>query len=101
VGLDPEGRIAFRVADAAHLPYQDESFDLVAHLNMPPFIAEVARILRPRGFVIVASSWGDATPFYTPNATLDWGFAKRGIERAGTGEAGDGTFWVGRRPPAE
>jgi ubiquinone/menaquinone biosynthesis C-methylase UbiE len=100
VGLDPEGRIAFRVADAADLPYENESFDLVAHLNMPPFVAEVARILRPGGFVIVASSWGDATPFYTPNATLDWGFAKRGIERAGTGKAGDGTFWVGRRPPA-
>src|ERR1700752_4835382 len=34
VGLDPEGRIAFRVADAADLPYADEAFDLVAHLNM-------------------------------------------------------------------
>jgi ubiquinone/menaquinone biosynthesis C-methylase UbiE len=100
VGLDPEGRIAFRVADAADLPYEEESFDLVAHLNMPPFVAEVARILRPGGFVIVASSWGDATPFFTPNATLDWSFAKRGVERAGAGEAGDGTFWVGRRPPA-
>ena len=38
VGLDPEGRIAFRVADAARLPYEAESFDLVAHLNMPPFM---------------------------------------------------------------
>jgi ubiquinone/menaquinone biosynthesis C-methylase UbiE len=100
VGLDPEGRIAFRVVDAADLPYEDESFDLVTHLNMPPFVAEVARILRPGGFVIVASSWGSATPFYTPRATLDWGFAKRGIEPAGAGEAGDGTYWVGRRPPA-
>jgi SAM-dependent methyltransferase len=100
VGLDPEGRIAFRVADAADLPYQDESFDLVAHLNTPPFVAEVARILRPGGFVIVASSWGSATPFYTPDSTLDWGFAKRGIERAGMGEAADGTFWVGRKPRA-
>src|ERR671918_629753 len=49
VGLDPEGRIAFRVADAADLPYEDESFDLVAHLNMPPFAREVARVLRPGG----------------------------------------------------
>ena len=37
VGLDPEGRVAFRVGDAADLPYPDESFDLVAQLNMPPF----------------------------------------------------------------
>src|SRR5215211_4438973 len=38
VGLDPQGRVAFTVADAAELPYEDESLDLVAHLNMPPFI---------------------------------------------------------------
>jgi ubiquinone/menaquinone biosynthesis C-methylase UbiE len=98
VGLDPEGRIAFRVADAAGLPYEDESFDLVAHLNMPPFVAEVVRVLRPGGHVVVASSWGPATPFYTPNRVLDWAFAKDGIDPITAGEAGDGTFWVGRRP---
>jgi len=98
VGLDPEGRIAFRAADAADLPYEDESFDLVAHLNMPPFVAEVERVLRPGGQVVVASSWGSATPFYTPNAVLDWSFAKRGVEPEAAGEASDGTFWVGRKP---
>jgi ubiquinone/menaquinone biosynthesis C-methylase UbiE len=97
VGLDPEGRIAFRVADAARLPYEDESFDLIAHLNMPPFTGEIARVLRPGGQVIVASSWGSATPFYTPDSVLDWGFAKRGIEPVAAGEAGAGTFWVGRK----
>ena len=98
VRLDPEGRVAFRVADAADLPYDDESFDLVTHLNMPPFVAEVARVLRPGGHVVVASSWGPATPFYTPNATLDRGFAKWGIEPAATGEVASGTYWVGRKP---
>jgi ubiquinone/menaquinone biosynthesis C-methylase UbiE len=99
VGLDPEGRIAFRVADASDLPYQDESFDLVAHLNMPPFIRESVRVLRPGGHVIVASSWGEATPFYTPQSVLDWGFAKRGVEPIASGGAGAGTYWVGRRTP--
>ena len=66
VGLDPEGRIAFRVADAADLPYAEDSFDLVAQVNMPPFFAEMARVLRPGGHAIVAASWGEATPFYTP-----------------------------------
>ena len=98
VGLDPSGRVAFRVADASKLPYDDDSFDLVAHLNMPPFIAEVARVLRPGGHVVVASSWGEATPFYTPKAALDWGFAKRGIEPAAAGQAVSGTYWVGRKP---
>lgn len=97
VGLDPEGRIAFRVADAADLPYEAESFDLVALLNMPPFFDEIARVLRPDGSVIVASSWGPGTPFYTPNAVLERGFARRGIETVETGEVRYGTFYVGRR----
>jgi ubiquinone/menaquinone biosynthesis C-methylase UbiE len=97
VGLDPEGRIAFRVADASDLPYGEESFDLVAHLNMPPFMSETARVLRPGGQVIVASSWGPATPFYTPTPALDWGFAKHGIDPVASGEAAAGTYWVGRK----
>jgi ubiquinone/menaquinone biosynthesis C-methylase UbiE len=99
VGLDPEGRIAFRVADASKLPFAAGSFDLVAQLNMPPFFAETGRILRPGGFAIVASSHGSATPFYTPDSVLDRGFHHRGIERVAAGEAGAGTYWIGRRPP--
>lgn len=99
VGLDPEGRIAFRVADAADLPYGDESFDLVAHLNMPPFVGESTRILRAGGHVVVASSWGTATPFYTPGPALDWAYAKRGVEPVAAGEAAAGTYWVGRKTP--
>ncbi|MGH2926354.1 MAG: class I SAM-dependent methyltransferase [Solirubrobacterales bacterium] len=100
VGLDPEGRIAFRVADAARLPYDEESFDLVVHLNMPPFMSEIARVLRPGGQVVVASSWGSATPFYTPESVLEWGFAKRDIEPTAAGEAAAGTYWVGRKAAA-
>ncbi len=44
VGLDPEGRIAFRVGDAAALPWPDDFFDLVTMLNMPPFFSEIARV---------------------------------------------------------
>ncbi|MGH2950916.1 MAG: class I SAM-dependent methyltransferase [Solirubrobacterales bacterium] len=97
VGLDPEGRIAFRVADAARLPYGDESFDLVALVNMPPFFAEIARVLRPGGHVVVVASWGTATPFYTPDAVLERGFRRRAVTPAGAGEAGSGTWWLGRR----
>ena len=48
IGLDPDGRVAFKVADSSSLPYDDEHFDLVTLLNMPPFFAEIARVLRPR-----------------------------------------------------
>jgi len=99
VGLDPEGRIAFKVADAAELPWPDDSFDLVVWLNMPPFFAEVARVLRPRGFVVAAASWGEDTPFFTPRSVTARGFAKHGITEHVAGGAGSGTYWVGRRDP--
>jgi ubiquinone/menaquinone biosynthesis C-methylase UbiE len=96
VGLDPEGRIAFKVADASSIPWPDDSFDLVAQLNTPPFFGEIARVLRPGGHVIVADSLGDRTPFYTPHSVLKRGFQKQGLDIATTGRAGDGTYLVAR-----
>lgn len=98
IGLDPEGRVAFRVGDAAALPYAEGSFDLITLVNMPPFFAEIARVLRPAGHVIVVASWGAATPFYTPEAVLVRGFRRRGISEIDRGEAEEGTYWVGQRP---
>ena len=96
IGLDPEGRVAFKVADASDLPFEEDSFDLVTQLNMPPFFGEISRVLRPGGFVVIAASWGEHTPFYTPDAVLRRGFGKRGIELVETGEAGKGSYFVGR-----
>ena len=79
VGLDPEGRVAFQVADASSLPYGDGHFDLVTLLNMPPFFAEIARVLRHGGHAIVAASAGDRTPFYTPDSVLARGFRRHGM----------------------
>jgi SAM-dependent methyltransferase len=100
IGLDPEGRVAFKVADAAKLPFEAESFDLITQLNMTPFFAEIARILRPGGFVVIAASWGPSTPFYTPESVLRRGFRKHGIESLESGEAAKGTFFVAHRPNA-
>jgi ubiquinone/menaquinone biosynthesis C-methylase UbiE len=100
IGLDPQGRVAFKVADASDLPYEDDSFDLVAQVNMPPFFAEIARVLRPGGYAIISASWGDETPFYTPAAVLKRGFEKRGLMTVDSGDAGAGTYYVARRPSA-
>lgn len=96
VGLDPEGRIAFKVADAASLPYGDDSFDLITHVNVPPFFREIARVLRPGGHVVFVASSGPSTPFYTPPSVLIRGLAKRGIETVANESAGRGTYVVGR-----
>jgi ubiquinone/menaquinone biosynthesis C-methylase UbiE len=98
IGLDPEGRVAFRVADASELPYEDDSFDLVTQLNMPPFFDEIARVLRPGGHAVIAASWGSATPFYTPEAVLRRGFRRRGMETVESGAGGDGSYFVARLP---
>ena len=96
VGLDPDGRVAFRVADAAHLPYDEDSFDLVTQVNVPPFFAEIARVLRPGGHVVIVATGGPATPFYTPAAVLERGLGRRGIEVVDRGAAGRGVFVIGR-----
>jgi SAM-dependent methyltransferase len=100
IGLDPEGRVAFKVADAANLPFEEESFDLVTQLNMPPFFAEIGRVLRPSGFALIAASWGPRTPFYTPDSVLRRGFRRAGLEPLESAEAGRGTYFLARRPPA-
>lgn len=100
VGLDPSGRIAFRIADASSLPYEDNSFDLVAQLNVPPFFAEIARVLRPGGAAVIAASWGAETPFYTPERVLRRGLRRHGLVPAESGTGGRGTFFVATAPPA-
>jgi SAM-dependent methyltransferase len=91
-------RIHFAVADAASLPYGDDSFDLVAQLNLPTYFDEMIRVLRPGGHVIIGSSLGSSTPYYTPDRVLRRAFRRRGVETAGTGQAGTGTYFVARRP---
>ena len=99
IGLDPDGRVAFRVADAANLPFGDESFDLITHVNVPPFFKEIARVLRPGGHVIFVATSGPATPFYTPTSVLERGLRRRGIQPIASDEAGTGTYIVGRAAP--
>ncbi len=94
IGLDPEARVAFRVGDASKLPYPDDSFDLVAQINMPVFFSEIARVLRPGGSVLIAASLGDATPFTTSERDLKSGFSRHGIEPTGGGRAGAGTWFT-------
>lgn len=93
IGLDPEARVSFRVADAARLPFNDDSFDLVAQVNMPVFFEEITRVLRPGGGLIIASSLGNQTPFSTPEKLVRRKLAAHGFDRIHAGSAGEGT-WV-------
>lgn len=91
-------RVSFEVADAAALPFEDRTFDLVVQVNVPTYFEEVARVLAPEGHVAIASSLGAATPYYTPERVLRRGFERRGLRSAGSGRADKGTFWLAMRP---
>jgi ubiquinone/menaquinone biosynthesis C-methylase UbiE len=83
--------IRFAAADAAALPFPDASFDLVAQLNVPIYPREIRRVLAPGGHVVVASTAGPVTPYYTPHS-----FLRRKFEQVGAGNAGRGDYFVGR-----
>lgn len=97
IGLDPEGRVAFKVADASDLPYPDGHFDLVSGLNMPPFFAEVSRVLRHGGHALWAASSGPATPFFTPQSVLERSFRRQRMVKVASGEIDRGTWFVARK----
>lgn len=52
VGLDPEGRVAFKRGKPGRLPYPDGFFDLVALSSGHLHPRELARVLRPGGHLI-------------------------------------------------
>lgn len=91
---DLTDRVTFTVADASALPYPNAAFDLVVYLNLPPFAAELARILSPGGHAIIADSFGPDTPSYIPPGTLRRSFARHGLHMTATGQAQAGTFLI-------
>lgn len=93
---DLNSRVRFLVSDIASFE-NDEPFDLITMLNMPPFLHQVVALLSPRGVVLNASSHGARTPFFTPPKLLKRGFERRGLHTIATGQAGQGTYYLGKR----
>jgi len=56
VGLDPEGRVAFKQSTPRRLPFPDGFFDLVVIFEGRPAPREIARVMGPTASLIVASS---------------------------------------------
>lgn len=86
VGLDPEGRVAFKPGSPRHLPYPDGFFDLVAQRAGRLHPAELARVLRQDGHLILTGTW----------RWLDWRLGKHCFESVESGEAEGEKFHVMR-----
>ncbi len=86
VGLDPEGRVAFKRGGGRLLPYPGGFFDLVAQVGGRLRPAELARVTRPEGHLVLVGEW----------RRLDWRLGKRGFVAGRHGEAAGETFHIYR-----
>lgn len=84
VGLDPEGRVAFKRGKPASLPYPDAFFDLVAQAGGRLRPGEIARVLRPGGHLILVGRW----------RWLDWRLGGHRFDPVETGEVEGERFHV-------
>jgi ubiquinone/menaquinone biosynthesis C-methylase UbiE len=96
VGLDPEGRVAFKGGGPRKIPFPDDQFDLVAALDARPKPAEVARVLRPGGHLILAATEGSALGGGPGAWALARGLRSHGFETLAEERAGSGSFAIAR-----
>jgi SAM-dependent methyltransferase len=94
---DMRERVRFELADAARLPFPDDSFDLVGLSNMIPFFDELERVLAPGGFLIVAFSGGAETPIYVPPDRLRRELGRRGFADFADFSTDPGTALLARK----
>jgi SAM-dependent methyltransferase len=94
--LVPE--VSFVEGDAARLPFGEDSFDLVAHQNMIPFVDEVDRVLKPAGWALFSFSAGPETPIWVEPDRLRRELERRGFTDFAEIAAGRGIAVVARAP---
>ncbi|HEX5984579.1 MAG TPA: class I SAM-dependent methyltransferase [Solirubrobacterales bacterium] len=96
VGLDPEGRVAFKQGAPGSLPFPADQFDLLVALDARPSPAEAARVLRPGGFLALAASRRSSPLAGVGGRLYRWRAGRLGFEPIWEEAAGDGSFAVAR-----
>ena len=92
VGLDPEGRLAFKLGKPGSLPFPDDHFDLLTVVDSAPVPVEAARVLRAGGhLILVRTDRAQAV-----GGILRWRLARRGFEPFHSEAVGNGSFAVMR-----
>lgn len=91
IGLDPEGRVAFKPGTPRNLPYPDGFFDLVAQRGGRLHPGEIARVLRAGGQLILVGRW----------RWLDWRLRSHRFDSLEQGEAAGERFLLARLATGE
>jgi ubiquinone/menaquinone biosynthesis C-methylase UbiE len=84
IGLDPEGRVAFKQGRSRALPFPDGFFDLVTQAGGRLHPGEIARVLHPGGHAVLVGDW----------RWLDWRLGGHGFVPVESGEVGEERFHV-------
>jgi hypothetical protein len=99
LGLDPEGRVAFKVLTGRKPPYPEEFFDLVVVLDSHAASAVLARAMRPSGLLLLVHTRSPGVLDRLRDAIQLWRLRGRGLADIERVEAGDGNFVVARLDP--
>lgn len=86
VGLDPEGRVAFKQGRARALPYPDGLFELIVQAGGSLRLSETVRVLRPGGHLLLIGRW----------RWLEWRLGGRRLDPVAAGEANGRPFRLAR-----
>jgi ubiquinone/menaquinone biosynthesis C-methylase UbiE len=95
VGLDPEGRVAFKRGARRSLRYPDDFFDLVAQRHGALLLGEAVRVLKPGGHLLYVEHPQPRLLRPRPRR-LRRGLERSGFETVRTGEGDGWSFYVGR-----
>lgn len=101
VGLDPEGRVAFKYAAGHAVPFPDAFFDLAVAVDARPRAAEVRRVLRPGGHFVLVDTAAPGRLADLASRRLQGALRRRGFEPLVAAPAGDGRFSVARLAGAD
>jgi len=94
LGLDPEGRVAFKALAGRGLPYPDEFFDLVVVLDARPAPAATARAMRPPGLLVLVRTCPPSALDRLRDAILLRRLRRRRLVAVERAESGNGNFVI-------